>query len=109
MTEFAHVQNAPPDSLPPGTTLLRGQFRVESFLNAGGFGITYLARNSLERRVVLKECYSSSMCCRTDQQVRARSRNQQLEFDTVVRLFGEEARRLAKLYHPNIVGVHDVF
>ncbi|RYH10978.1 serine/threonine-protein kinase [Tropicimonas sp. IMCC6043] len=100
---------APPDSLPPGTPLLQGQYLVERFLNAGGFGITYLARNRLERRVVLKECYPSTMCYRSADTVRARSRCQQTEFETVVRLFGEEARRLAKLDHPNIVGVHDVF
>ncbi len=109
MTATLHVQGAPPDSLPPGTPLLQGQFIIDSFLNAGGFGITYLARNSLERRVVLKECYPSTMCCRSQAQVRARTRGQQTEFDVVVRLFGEEARRLAKLDHPNIVGVHDVF
>ncbi|MDV7141152.1 serine/threonine-protein kinase [Tropicimonas sp. TH_r6] len=109
MTATLHVQGAPPDSLPPGTPLLQGQFIIDSFLNAGGFGITYLARNSLERRVVLKECYPSTMCCRSQAQVRARTRGHQTEFDVVVRLFGEEARRLAKLNHPNIVGVHDVF
>ncbi len=109
VTKFMHVQGAPPDSLPPGTPLLQGQFLVESFLNAGGFGITYLARNSLERRVVLKECYPTTMCYRSQSLVRARSCSQQTEFDVVVRLFGEEARRLAKLDHPNIVGVHDVF
>ena len=49
------------------------------------------------------------MCCRADACVRARSRAHQGEFDAVVRLFGQEARRLAKLAHPNIVGVRDVF
>jgi len=82
---------------------------IERFLNAGGFGITYLARDSLDRLVVLKECYPTTMCCRSEAHVRARSRAQQMEFDTVVRLFGQEARRLSKLRHPNIVGVHQVF
>ena len=35
-------------------------------LNAGGFGMTYLARDSLDRIVVIKECFPSSMCCRND-------------------------------------------
>ncbi|PRY26416.1 serine/threonine protein kinase [Aliiruegeria haliotis] len=109
MTDSMTMPGAPPDSLPPGTPLLQGQFLIESFLNAGGFGITYLARNSLERRVVLKECYPSSICCRSQSVVHARTRTDKTEFDLVVRLFGEEARRLAKLDHPNIVGVQDVF
>ncbi|MBL9054129.1 MAG: hypothetical protein JNN02_10410, partial [Tabrizicola sp.] len=44
------------DELPPGTKLLQGQYTIESFLSAGGFGITYVARNSLGRQVVIKEC-----------------------------------------------------
>ena len=97
------------DTLPPDTPLLKGQFRIEGFLNSGGFGVTYLARDSLERRIVIKECFPSTMCCRAGVRVRARSGAYQSEFDAVVRLFGQEARRLAKLDHPNIVGVRDVF
>jgi serine/threonine protein kinase len=41
--------------------------------------------------------------------VQARSKSQQDEFRAIVRLFVQEARRLAKLDHPNIVGVHQVF
>lgn len=97
------------DELAPGTTLLHGQYRIERFLNAGGFGVTYLARDSLDRRVVLKECYPSSMACRSQGIVRARNRSAQKEFEAVVRLFGQEARRLSALKHPNIVGIHQVF
>ena len=97
------------DTLPPGTPLLSGQFLIEGFLNSGGFGITYIARDSLERRVVLKECFPSQMCCRVGGMVKARSHTHQNEFEAVVRLFGQEARRLSKLDHPNIVGVRDVF
>ncbi len=97
------------DELVPGTKLLRGQYTIESFLNAGGFGVTYLARDSLQRLVVLKECFPSSMCCRTREVVRARNRSSQKEFETVVKLFGQEARRLSALEHPNIVGIHQVF
>ena len=97
------------DALKPGTELLHGQFRIEKFLNAGGFGMTYLARDSLDRIVVIKECFPSSMCCRNDGNVMARSRQHQPEFDAVVKHFGAEARRLSKLQHPNIVGIHQVF
>ncbi|MEM7718212.1 MAG: protein kinase [Pseudomonadota bacterium] len=97
------------DALKPGTELLHGQFRIEKFLNAGGFGMTYLARDSLDRIVVIKECFPSSMCCRQKGNVMARSRQHQPEFDAVVKHFGAEARRLSKLQHPNIVGIHQVF
>jgi len=97
------------DALRPGTELLHGQFRIEKFLNAGGFGMTYLARDSLDRIVVIKECFPSSMCCRNNGNVMARSRQHQPEFDAVVKHFGAEARRLSKLDHPHIVGIHQVF
>lgn len=97
------------DELKPGTALLQGQYVIESFLNSGGFGMTYLARDSLDRPVVIKECFPASMCSRADTVVRARSRSHQKEFRSIVQLFVQEARRLSKLKHPNIVGVHQVF
>ncbi len=97
------------DELQPGTTLLHGQYTIDSYLSSGGFGVTYLARDSLDRLVVIKECFPSAMCCRTDRSVRVRSRSNQQDFEKIVTLFGREARALAKLAHPNIVGVHQVF
>ena len=97
------------DDLQPGTKLLHGQYVIEEFLNNGGFGITYLARDSLNRLVVIKECYPESICRRTNSTVRVRSRNQADAFRAIVDLFIEEARNLARLSHPNIVGVHQVF
>ncbi len=97
------------EELAPGTTLLHGQYTIESFLNSGGFGLTYLAKDSLERTVVIKECFPGQLCTRRGKCVQARSKGQQDEFRAIVRLFVQEARRLAKLDHPNIVGVHQVF
>ncbi len=97
------------DELKPGARLLLGQFKIESFLNAGGFGITYIARDSLDRRVVVKECFPSAFCRRTDGIVSARSRQRQDEFRSIVQLFLQEALNLSKLNHPNIVKVHQVF
>jgi len=98
-----------PDELPSGTLLLRGQYQIERYLIRGGFGITYLARDSLDRRVVIKECFPNMMCCRLDGVVQARRRDQQEQFNSLLRHFLREARRLAHLSHPNIVGVHQVF
>jgi len=97
------------DELPPGSRLLFGQFTIESFLNSGGFGIVYLARDSLDRRVVIKECYPSAFCRRVGTTVGARSRQQQDGFEAAVRSFMQEAVTLSKLDHPNIVKVHHVF
>lgn len=97
------------DALEPGHVLLHGQYRIDSYLNSGGFGITYLAVDSLDRKVVIKECFPNAMCCRNATEVRARSEGMQAEFRTVVSNFLQEARRVAKLDHPNIVGVHQVF
>ena len=97
------------DELAPGQTLLRGQYRIERYLNSGGFGITYLARDSLDRLVVIKECYPGALCHRQDAVVRPRSRTLHGEFRAMVGLFLREARNLAKLSHVNIVGVHQVF
>ncbi|WP_299722488.1 serine/threonine protein kinase [uncultured Tateyamaria sp.] len=97
------------DELAPGSKLMHGQYTIEAFINAGGFGITYSARDSLDRKVVIKECFPGAFCRRSTALVTARSRAHQSELASIVRLFVQEARSLAKLNHPNIVGVHQVF
>ena len=97
------------DELKPGTRLLHKQYVIESYLNSGGFGVTYLARDSLNRQVVIKECFPSSFCYRRDMSVQPRSRAHQAQLRGIVRLFAREAVSLAKVEHPNIVRVHNVF
>lgn len=97
------------DELEPGTKLLKGQYTITRYLNSGGFGITYLARDSLDRDVVIKECFPAAFCRRSQTLVAARSRAHTAELRSVVQLFVKEARNLAKIVHPNIVAVHQVF
>lgn len=104
-----HKFEGQPDELPQGTTLLHGQYQIERFLGRGGFGITYLARDSLDRQVVIKECFPTELCFRIAGKVQSRSLNNNQQYSSVVRHFVREARRLAKLKHHNIVGVHQVF
>lgn len=97
------------DELQPGAKLLKGQYTITRYLNSGGFGITYLAKDSLDRDVVIKECFPSSVCRRSKVMVAARSRAHTAELRSIVQLFVREARNLAKIVHPNIVAVHQVF
>jgi predicted Ser/Thr protein kinase len=97
------------DELQPGAKLLKGQYTISRYLNSGGFGITYLAKDSLDRDVVIKECFPSSVCRRSKVMVAARSRAHTAELRSVIQLFVREARNLAKIVHPNIVSVHNVF
>ena len=97
------------DELAPGTRLLFGQFTIQSFVNSGGFGIVYLAKDSLDRLVVIKECFPTAYCRRIGLTVGARSRAQVDDYRSAVRHFVQEAMTLSELDHPNIVRVHQVF
>lgn len=97
-------------SLPIGTTLSADQFTITEQLGAGGFGITYRAKdNVLGRTVVIKECYYEDFCARSGKSVVARSKSYAQPMRSIVRMFMREAQSLAKLRHPNIVGVHRAF
>lgn len=107
--EDLDIHEADVDVLPPGVTLLHGQYMIESYLVRGGFGVTYLARDSLERQVVIKECFPAAISCRVGDEVRPLKTEQSRQYNSILRHFLREARRLARLDHPNIVGVHQVF
>jgi serine/threonine protein kinase len=109
----ADLEAAPPtgsEALPSGTNLLGDQFTIERPLSNGGFGITYLAQdNFLGRRVVIKECYPEVFCRREGKNVLVRSTVHEEKYRAIVQMFMREARAIAKLKHPNIVGVHRIF
>ncbi|MEL6839603.1 MAG: serine/threonine-protein kinase [Pseudomonadota bacterium] len=98
------------EALPNGTTLLGDQFTIKRPLSNGGFGITYLAQdNYLERSVVIKECYPEVFCRREGNNVLVRSHSNHEKYRAIVEMFMREARSIAKMRHPNIVGVHRIF
>lgn len=98
------------DALPIGTVLLHDQFAITGHLGAGGFGITYRAEDTvLGRTIVIKECFPPELCGRSGRSVRARSQAHVKPMRSIVGMFMREARSLAKLRHPNIVGVHRAF
>ncbi|SPF79225.1 Serine/threonine-protein kinase PknB [Aliiroseovarius pelagivivens] len=103
------VENPQIAALQPGEKLLRDQYEILRFLNNGGFGITYLARDSLEREVVIKECFPGALCRRVGSQVEASDPAYEEDLRSIIGLFIQEARNHARLVHPNIVNVHQVF
>ncbi len=109
-TRSAQSGGTSDQALPIGTTLSGDQFTITGHLGAGGFGITYHAMdNVLGRTVVLKECFPIDFCVREGKDVYARTQSYETQIRSIVKMFMREARSLAKLRHPNIVGVHRAF
>src|SRR5215475_2392307 len=95
--------------LVKGTRL--NQYEVMNILGAGGFGITYMARDtSLDTMVAIKEYLPGDLAVRLgDSQVSAKSSTSKADFDWGLDRFLSEARTLAKFRHPNIVRVNQIF
>jgi formylglycine-generating enzyme required for sulfatase activity/serine/threonine protein kinase len=95
-------------SLPSGTRL--EEFVIERVLGSGGFGITYLARDSrLGRKVVIKENLPAQFCWRDTTSLTVQPRQSGGEdadnFQYSLESFEKEAATLASLDHPGIVKV----
>lgn len=97
------------DELPPGTQLSNGTYTIVRHLKSGGFGITYLAHDTLERPIVIKECFPNSVSQRVSRAVRQRSRSGVSGLADLIGRFVSEAHSLARINHPNVVKVHQVF
>ena len=100
------------DALRADSTLQGGKYRIIKKLGQGGFGITYLAENTmLEGKVAIKEFFFKEYCERDDSTSHVTvptSSNR----ETVQRFklkFVKEARTIFRLNHPNIVRILDVF
>ena len=104
-----NVSTAYPNALPVGSMLM--EYRVDSVLGVGGFGITYLAVDTeLERRVAVKEFFPSSAVSRgTGGNVTLTTPDMANDYSAGLDRFLKEARTLAGFSHPNIVRVNRYF
>lgn len=98
-------------TLPAGTTLHFGTYRIERFLAKGGFGCTYLARHvMLKKPVAIKELFISDYCNRDASGTISVGVSSRKEFvDKLHRKFIAEAQAQCGMDHPGIVKVTDVF
>lgn len=99
-------------SLPIGTTLRSGTYRIDRILGQGGFGITYLATDlSLDKHVAIKEFFPKDYCDRESSTSHVTLGTQSAS-EFVNRLkakFLKEAKNIAKFDHPNIIKIHAAF
>jgi serine/threonine protein kinase len=96
-------------ALPQGYAL--NEYRIESTLGIGGFGLTYLATDSnLKLKVAIKEFLPGEFALRCeDQSVEPKSESTVETFKWGLSRFLEESRTLASFRHPSIVRVMRFF
>ena len=94
------------------STLQGGKYKILKVLGQGGFGITYLAENTmLDGKVAIKEFFIKEYCNRDEETsniaIPTESNREIVERFKVK--FIKEARTIFKLNHPNIVKLFDIF
>ena len=105
--------------LTAGTLLQGGKYKIEKSLGQGGFGITYLAeQTNLGRKVCIKEFFMKEYGDRvaSDDTLATVLTSVASITSTAAQVLGryrekfiKEAKTIARLNHPGIVRIHDVF
>ena len=99
-------------TLQSGSTLQNGKYEIQRVLGQGGFGVTYLAlQQGLNRIVAIKEFFMENFCVRNadTHHVTIATEGSRELVERYRNKFLKEARNIAKLEHPNIVSIIDVF
>ena len=103
------AQTTHQNALPLGSMLM--EYRLQSVLGAGGFGITYLAHDTnLQKDVAIKEYLPSAVAVRgSGGTVLPTTSALEKDYRWGLDRFIQEARTLAKFSHPHIVRVNRFF
>ena len=86
-------------------TILRGIYRIDSYLSSGGFGNTYVATNvEFDERVAIKEFFMKGVSQRDENQttVSVSNSDNTEQFGEQREKFKKEARRLRKLHNDHL-------
>lgn len=98
--------------LKPGTLLQGGRYEIRNTLGSGGFGITYLAEHHmLNKLVCIKEFFPREYYNRdsNSRSISLGSQGSARLMEAYRNKFIKEARTIARLQHPNVIAIHDVF
>ena len=98
--------------LQPGTYLQGDKYRITRCLGNGGFGITYLAEHELAgRNVCIKEFFPKEYYNRDNNScsILLGSKGSEGIMEAYKAKFMKEAKTIARLNHPNIIHIFDVF
>src|SRR6185503_11973301 len=94
--------------LPAGTKLQN--YRILRVLAAGGFSFVYLAHDANEQPVAIKEYLPQALALRANGSAQPQVAEAHLAlFRVGMKCFFEEAGALARLSHPNVMRVLDIF
>jgi photosystem II stability/assembly factor-like uncharacterized protein len=97
------------NALAAGSLLQQGRYILEAVLGAGGFGITYRARDTLlDRTVAIKELCSADSE-RVGDRLSPPDEYDATAWELEISAFLREARAIAGLDHAGIVRIYDYF